>query len=111
MGRSRRNRRTDMKSIALMAGVLAAGLVSATSLEAQPLRYWGKQPDAAVAVIELGDQEYYQVQPGTEIPRWGRVKDVSESRLVVQQARTEAEKRRLRERGLLVYDVLEIHIV
>ncbi|SRR6266446_4437659 len=100
-----------MRTVALIAGVLAAGLVAASSLHAQPLRYWGKQPGAATGFIELGDREYYAVEAGTEIPAWGRVKQVDEFHLVVEQVRSESEKGQLRQRGAMVYDVLEIHIL
>ncbi len=100
-----------MRTIALIAGVLAGALLAAPSVEAQPLRYWGKQPGAGTGWIDLGPRGYHEIEPGTEIPGWGRVKEVTNSRLVVEQMRTEAEKLSLRERGLLVYDVLEIHVL
>lgn len=101
-----------MKTAALIAGALTMGLVSASPGEAQQLRYWGKQqPEAATGWIELGHQQYYEIGAGTEIPAWGRVKEIGGDRLVVEQVRTEAEKLRLQEQGALVDDVLEIHIL
>lgn len=100
-----------MRAITLITQVLAAGLAFASSADARELRYWGKQDAiATTGVIELGVGEYYEVGVGTEIPKWGRVTDLDGDHLVVVQVRTEAERRELRERGVLVYDVLEIHI-
>jgi hypothetical protein len=105
-----------MKSIALIAGVLASVLAFASSGAAQPpLSYLGKPaasaPDSATGLIELGHGAYYEVGPGTEIPAWGRVKEVNESHLVLEQVRAEAEKRQMRQLNVMAYDVLEIHIL
>ena len=97
--------------MALIPGVLAAGLAFASPGDTEQLRYWGKQPAVPRGWIELGHRQYYEIDAGTEIPAWGRVKEVADDRLVVEQARTEAEKLRLQEQGALVYDVLEIHVL
>ncbi len=99
-----------MRTIALIAGVVAAWLISASPGGAQQLRYWGKQPGAATGSIELGHGQYYEVGAGTEIRGWGQVKEVGDAHLVVKQRLPEAEKDRLREQGWMPYDVLEIHI-
>ena len=100
-----------MKIVALITPILAAVLAFASRGDAEPLRYWGKPPEAAIGWIELGHGQYYEIGTGTDIPGWGRVKQVGVDRLVVEQVRTETEKRRLHERGALVTDVLEIHIL
>ena len=101
-----------MKSIMRIAGVLAAALIFASPGDAQPpLRYWGRQAASATGLIELGHGEYYEVGPGMEIPAWGRVKEVSESYLVVEQVRVEGEQRQMRELNAMAYDVLEIHVL
>jgi hypothetical protein len=94
----------------LMGTALAASLLLASPGDAQDLRYWGQRPETATAVIELGPRHYYEIVAGTEIPAWGRVKEVRDDRLVVEQERTETDKEALRQQGLLDYDVLEIHI-
>jgi hypothetical protein len=99
-----------MRTIALIAGVLSAGLVAASPGAGQELRYWGKQAGTASGRIEMGHGAYYEIGPGTEIPGWGRVKEVSESHLVVERVLTESQKSQLREQGAMVYDVLHIHI-
>ena len=99
-----------MTRIALLAGILAAALVVSPGHAQPPLRYWGTQAGTATGLVELRHGEYYEVEPGMEIPGWGRVKDVSDSHLVVEQVRTEAEKRQLRARDAMAYDVLEIHV-
>ena len=101
-----------MKRIALIAGVLAAVLVFASAGDAQPpLSYLGKQAASATGLIELGLGAYYEVEPGTEIPTWGRVKEVNDAHLVLEQVRAEAEKLQMRQLNAMVYDVLEIHIL
>jgi len=42
---------------------------------------------------------------------WDAVPAVRDDRIVVEQVRTEAEKRGMEERGALVHDVLEIHVL
>jgi hypothetical protein len=100
-----------MKRIALVVGVLAAILIFASPGAAQPpLSYLGRQT-SATGLIELGHGEYFEVGPGTEIPAWGRVKEVNDSHLVLEQVRAEAEKLQMRQLNAMVYDVLEIHIL
>lgn len=99
-----------MKAVALIAVMLATGLISISSGHAQQLRYWGQSPGAAKGWIEFGPGKYYEIAPGVEIPGWGRVKAVSDSRLIVEQVLIEEQKERLRDQGAMVYDVLEIHI-
>ena len=99
-----------MKSIGAVAPALAGVLIVTHAADADPLHYLGRQAASTTGFIELGHEEYYEVGPGTEIPAWGRVKEVQEFRLVVEQVRTEAEKRQTRELGAMAYDVLEIHV-
>ena len=99
-----------MKAIMLISGALVAGLVSVSSGEVEQLRYWGKHPGATTGLIERGRGEYFVIEVGTEIPSWGLVKEVGDSDLVVEQVLTEAQKHRLRERGAMPYDVLQVHI-
>ena len=96
--------------LTLIASALATGLLAASPTYAEPLRYWGRSPEGTGGWIELGRQQYYQIAPGTDIPAWGRVKEVHDDRLVVEQIRTESEKDALRQQGLFVYDEMEIHI-
>ncbi len=99
-----------MKTIMLIAAVLAAAFATGSPGRADQLRYWGKPPEAANGWIELGHRQYYEIGAGTDIPAWGRVKEVGDDLLVVEQVPTESEKRGLQEQGAVVYDVLEIHI-
>ena len=98
-----------MKCTVLILGALVAGLASVSAGHAEQLRYWGQHPETSAGLIELGPKEY-SVKPGTEIPAWGRVKEVSDQRLIVEQTLTEDEKRRMREQGALPYDILQIHV-
>ncbi len=98
-----------MKAVALIAGGLAAGVAVTSPAYAQPLSYWGKSLEGN-GWIEFGHRQYYEIRAGTEIPAWGRVKEVHDDWLVVEQVRTGAEKDALRRKGLLVYDEVEIHI-
>jgi hypothetical protein len=100
-----------MKTLRSIVLLVALGLSSVSSGEAQQLQYWGREGGAPTGWIELGHERYYEVEPGTDISAWGRVKEVHDDRIVVEQVRTEAEKRELHEQGALVYDVLEIHIL
>jgi hypothetical protein len=100
-----------MKLVALIVPILAAALAFASRGDAELLRYWGTPPEGAIGWIELGHGQYYEIGTGTDIPGWGRVKRVGVDHLVVEQVRTEVEKRRLHERGALVTDVLEIHVL
>jgi hypothetical protein len=70
-----------------------------------------QQAEAPTGWIELGPQQYHEIGVGSEIPGWGRVTEVRDDRLVVEQPRTEDEKQRLQDQGALVYDVLELHIL
>src|SRR5258706_6422613 len=85
------NRRMEMRTIALIVGVLGAGPVASAPGDAQEFRYWGKQADTATGWIEIG-RASYEIRPGTEIPGWGRVREVAESHLVGERVLTESEK-------------------
>ena len=99
-----------MKTMALLVG-FAAAVVSVSLGEAEPLKYLGRQGELATGWIEFGHEKYHEVDAGTEIPSWGHVKEVRDDRIVVERVRTEAEKQAMEERGALVHDVLEIHIL
>ena len=88
---------------------VAIVLAATAASQAQPLLYWGRE--ARAGWIQLGAGKAQTVEPGTEIPAWGRVKEVHDDRIVVERRVTEAEKQDLEARGALVYDVLEIHIL
>ena len=100
-----------MKIMARLGGIVTAGLVSVSLGEAEPFRYLGRQGEVPIGWIEFGHERYYEIGAGTEIPSWGHVVEVRDDRIVVEQVRTEAEKRGMEERGALVHDVLEIHIL
>ena len=99
-----------MKIMPRLGGIVAA-VVFASLGEAEPLKYLGRQGEVPTGWIELGHEKYYEIGVGTEIPSWGHVKEVRDDRIVVEQVRTEAEKRGMEERGALVHDVLQIHIL
>ena len=99
-----------MKTMALLGGI-AAALVSVSLGEAESLKYLGRQGEVPTGWIEFGHEKYYEIGAGTEIPSWGHVVEVREDRIIVEQVRTEAEKQGMEERGALVHDVLEIHIL
>ena len=90
-----------MKIMARLGAIVAAGLVSVSLGEAQPLKYLGRQGEVPTGWIEFGHEKYYEIGAGTEIPAWGHVKEVRDDRIVVEQVRTEAEKR----------GMIEIHIL
>jgi hypothetical protein len=92
----------------LLISTLAAGLTVSPG-HAEHLRYLGKHPDSSTGSIELGAREY-SVKPGTEIPAWGRVKEVTDQHLVVEQTLTDDQKHHMREQGAMPYDSLEIHV-
>jgi len=97
-----------LRSIALSVAMV---LAAAAAGEAQSLQYWGREARAPAGWIQLGAGKVHAVEPGAEIPSWGRVKEVHDDRIVVEQTATEAQKRELEALGALVYDVLEIHIL
>ena len=99
-----------MKTMALLGGI-AAVVVIVSLGETEPLKYLGRQGEVQTGWIEFGHETYYEIGAGTEIPTWGQVVQVRDDRIVVEQVRTEAEKRGMEERGALIYDVLEIHIL
>jgi hypothetical protein len=99
-----------MKTMALLGG-LAAAVVSVSPGEAEPLKYLGREGEVPTGWIEFGHQQYYEIGAGTEIPSWGHVVEVRDDRVVVERVRTEAEKQGMEERGALVHDVLEIHVL
>jgi len=99
-----------MKIMARLGGIAAAVLFASLG-EAEPLKYLGRQGEVPTGWIEFGHQQYYEIDAGTDIPSWGHVKEVRDDRIVVEQVRTEAEKQGMKERGALVHDVLEIHIL
>lgn len=98
-----------MKIVATFAVAFTAGLASISFGDAEVLRYRGKAPGTAAGTIELGAQRYV-IEPGAEIPGWGRVKEVADTYLIVEHVLTEAEKNALEQHGALVHDVTEIHI-
>jgi hypothetical protein len=100
-----------MRRTATTVGALAFGLTLTPPVLGQPLQYWGKPRHALTGWIELGHEDYHEIGVGSELPGWGRVKEVHDDRLIVEQARTESEKQRLQEQGALVYDALEIHLL
>jgi len=99
-----------MKPAVLIAATLVVSAALSTTGQAGQLRYWGASTDASVGWIDLGDEQYYEVIAGSDIPAWGRVKEIRQDRLVVEHSLSDAEKARLRERNALVHDVFEIHI-
>lgn len=99
-----------MKIRTVFSGVIAVCLLSTAALQAQELRYWGKTPGSTKGWIELGPGQYYEVAEGDAIPGWGRVQELGDYSLVVEQVLTEAEKERLRSQGVMAHDVLEIQI-
>jgi hypothetical protein len=99
-----------MKSQVVIGGMFMAWAALPTPGHTDQLRYWGARPDASVGWIEVGDQRYYEVTEGTEIPTWGSVKEIREDRLIVERRLSEPEKARLRESGALVHDLFEFHI-
>jgi hypothetical protein len=96
--------------ITLVIGALALGLVVPRAGRPDELRYLGKHPGSSLGVIELGEGHHYEVGAGTEVPAWGRIKELADDHLVVEQTRAEHEKQALRQQGLLDYDVLEIRV-
>ena len=99
-----------MKIMALLGGI-ATAVVFVSLGEAEPLKYFGRQGEVPTGWIEFGHGRYYEIGAGTEIPSWGHVVEVRDDRIVVEQVRTEAEKQGMEERGVLVHDVLEVHIL
>ena len=99
-----------MKTRALLGGIAAAVAFISVG-EAEPLKYLGREGEVPTGWIEFGHEKYYEIGAGTEIPSWGHVVEVRDDRIVVEQVRTEAEKRGMEERGALVHDVLQIHIL
>lgn len=96
--------------LALFA-VAALSLIAPATLPAQPLRYLGRLPGEPGGWIELGDRAHTDVRVGEHIPGWGRVKEIRDDRIVIEQHRTNAEKDEMARRGALPYDVLEIHVL
>jgi hypothetical protein len=100
-----------MKIMVRLGGIVIAGVVSVSPGEAEPLKYLGRQGEVPTGWIEFGHEKYYEIGAGAQIPSWGHVREVRDDRIVVEQVRTEAEKQGMEERGALVHDVLEIHIL
>lgn len=93
--------------------MLAAALLSIapTIVLGQPLRYLGRAPETRGGTIALGDRAYDDIRPGMDIPGWGRVKEVRDDRIVIERARTDAEKEAMARRGALPHDILEVHVL
>jgi hypothetical protein len=88
---------------ALWAGWTAVGV-------AEPLRYEGRTPGAQTGQIELAPGHVREVAVGDEIPGWGRVTDVAETHMLIEQRVSEAAQARLRSQGKAVYEILELRI-
>lgn len=99
-----------MKRCTLILALVAVAVLAASALYAQPLRYWGKTPGGQTGWIEMPQGQYFEVGVGTVIPGWGRVKEVGDFHLIVEQALTEHAKDQLQQQGLMAYDVLRIRI-
>lgn len=100
-----------MNTMLPLSGIVAVGAMFVSLGEAEPLKYLGREGAVPTGWIEFGSETYYEIAAGTEIPSWGRVKEVRDDRVVVERVHTEAEKQGMRERGALVHDVLEIHVL
>ena len=99
-----------MKTRMGIGAVMAVWLLWASALHGQEIRYWGKTPGATKGWVETQPGQYAEVGVGEEIPGWGRVKDVGDDHLIVEWVLSEADKERLRQQGMMAYDVLEIRI-
>jgi hypothetical protein len=100
-----------MRRVTTGVGALALGLTLTAPVHGQPLQYWGRQPHALTGWVELGNENFHEIGVGSELPGWGRIREVHDDRLIVEQVRTDSEKQRLQEQGAAVYDVLEIHLL
>ncbi len=86
------------------------GWWGATVGHAQELRYLGPDPGTANGRIELEAGRIHEVSVGTQIPGWGQVSSITQTHLVVRHRLSQAEQEHLRSQGMVVYDVLELHI-
>lgn len=91
-------------------GVIALWVGWTTVGEAQQLRYQGPTPGGRTGQIELAPGQVREVAVGGEISGWGRVTQLAETHLIVEQRVGEAEQARLRSQGKVVYDVLELRV-
>ncbi len=94
----------------LLAGLVAATFVGSGLDAGEPLRYWGTQEAPSTGWLDTGRGALYEVRVGSEIPGWGRVKEVHADHIVLERILTEDDKRALREQGALVHDAYEIHL-
>jgi len=89
---------------------LAVGLISAfvfavgMPAAAGELKYLGKSTTPGRGHILHGGQAY-EVDRDTDIPGWGRVKDITETTLVVDYELTDADKEQIRAVGGAPHDV------
>ena len=100
-----------MNSRKIILGLIVLWLLSPVVLNAQEIRYWGKNPSGEKGGIEMSKGRYYEVGEGDSLGGWGKVKEVGEHHLILEQVLTDEDKERLESQGKMVYDVLEIHIV
>lgn len=93
-----------MKLRTWLLAALAAGLIGAPAAHAQEVRYWGRAQGTEPRGVIDWHGRYYSVAAGDEIPGVGRVTQVTDEALVVEQALTEADKDRLAAQGLAAPD-------
>lgn len=99
-----------MKIAFAVCAVFALGMWSAPSAQPQALRYLGPDSSRPTGWIELAGEQAREVAVGEEIPGWGRVRDITETHLGIEQPVSEAEQARLRSQGMAAYEVLELVI-
>ncbi|MGH7324140.1 MAG: hypothetical protein ACREJ9_05770 [Candidatus Rokuibacteriota bacterium] len=90
--------------------LLVISMWSAVVVHAQELRYLGPNSSRPTGWIELSRGQVREVAVGEEIPGWGRVVEIAEMHLAVEQPVSEAEQDRLRSQGMATYEVLELRI-
>jgi hypothetical protein len=81
-----------MKTMALLGGIAAVVVFRVARRGGAP-QVPGPTGRGPTGWIEFGHEKYYEIGAGTEIPSWGHVVEVRDDRIVVEQVRTEAEKR------------------
>jgi hypothetical protein len=94
----------------VIAPAVGLVLLSAVSpADAQSLKYLGRHPGEPRGVIEQNGQQH-EVVPGTQVPGWGQIQDMTDEQLVIDHYLTDDEKGQLRAQGAEIYDVSRVRV-
>lgn len=93
----------------ILAVCLAGLLVVAHSARSDDIRYMGRIVGANAGRAQVSGKNV-DLLPGTSIPGWGTVTEITDTHLLLQRELTDRDRGELRRQGAADYEILEITI-